>query len=221
MSGSLRDDLFSWLCEWEEKADFCLVVGTSLAGMNADRIAVQTAKRCSSHLPNQYGIAIINLQRTPYDSSSSLRIYAKIDDVMELLLKELDVAMPSGEDHKIYQLPELKPEEMIEEDVYVLKYYDEEGNKLEHPAQEGKRMILDLREDAKVKLTRGMYGGHKGEATNRHREGHYRVRIFHPLKGTFMAPKIHTLGVWWIEAAIKGEVPYVPVVNCDETLRYV
>lgn len=36
-----------------------------------------------------------------------------------------------------------------------------------------------------------------------------------------MAPKIHTLGVWWIEAAIKGEVDYVPLVNCDESLRYV
>lgn len=46
MEGSLREDLFQWLQEWAGKADFCLVLGTSLVGMNADQIAVQTAKRC-------------------------------------------------------------------------------------------------------------------------------------------------------------------------------
>lgn len=194
-----------------------------MAGMNADRLAVKTARRCANRTAkDQLGIAIINLQRTPYDAESSLRIYGKIDDVMELLLKELGITPPTEDDKKIYSLPELSKEVSPEADVYILKHYDANGDKLTDPegAEEGKRMVLDLREDAKVVLTRGMYKTHKGEATNRHREGHYRVRIFHPLKGTFMAPKIHTLGVWWIEAAIKGEVDYVPVVNCDESLRY-
>jgi len=82
-------------------------------------------------------------------------------------------------------------------------------------------MILDLREDACVKITRGLYEGHKGEVTGRHREGHYRVRILHPLKGTFMAPKEHTLGLWWIDAAVNGKTAYIPLVNVDVSLKFV
>ncbi len=38
MSGNLRDDLIERLMEWEAKADLVLVLGTSLSGMNADRM---------------------------------------------------------------------------------------------------------------------------------------------------------------------------------------
>ncbi len=37
-SGQLRDDLFAWLQEWEDRTDLVLVLGTSLSGMNADRM---------------------------------------------------------------------------------------------------------------------------------------------------------------------------------------
>lgn len=40
MSGNLRGDLFEWLREWEERADLVLVLGTSLSGMNADRMVL-------------------------------------------------------------------------------------------------------------------------------------------------------------------------------------
>lgn len=161
MTGNLRDDLYSWLLEWEEKADFCLVVGTSMAGMNADRVAVSTARRCARIMKktDQLGIAIINLQRTPYDARSTVRIFAKIDDVMEMLLKELSIPVPQESERVIYALPELSPEVQLEEDVYVFRHYDSDGNKLASEAEEGKRMVLDLREDAKVVLTRGMYKG--------------------------------------------------------------
>merc|ERR1712093_534596 len=39
-SGQLREDLFSDLLKWEQETDLCLCVGTSLSGMNADRMAV-------------------------------------------------------------------------------------------------------------------------------------------------------------------------------------
>ena len=39
MSGELRDDLFKKLVYWEKKADLCLALGTSLSGMNSDRVA--------------------------------------------------------------------------------------------------------------------------------------------------------------------------------------
>ena len=80
--------------------------------------------------------------------------------------------------------------------------------------------ILDLREDEEVKIAHGMYAGHAGEMMSHNKEGHYNVRIFHPLKGTFKAPKVHTMGLWWIEEAAKGLLPTIPLVNVGTSLRY-
>lgn len=43
--GSLRSDLFQWMLDIEDKIDMCLCLGTSLSGMNADRVANTPAKR--------------------------------------------------------------------------------------------------------------------------------------------------------------------------------
>ena len=45
MSGQLRSDLFADLLAWEDRADLCLAVGTSLSGMNADRLVERTGTR--------------------------------------------------------------------------------------------------------------------------------------------------------------------------------
>jgi len=42
----------------------------------------------------------------------------------------------------------------------------------------------------------------------------------HPLNN-FMAPKEHTLGIWWVECALSGSTTDIPVVNCDESLKYI
>jgi hypothetical protein len=51
--------------------------------------------------------------------------------------------------------------------VFVLTHYDSEGNKTE----ECKKMIWDLREDAKVQITGGQYKGLKGEIVGKRKEG--------------------------------------------------
>ena len=43
MAGQLREDLFADLLDWEAKADVCLALGTSMAGMNADRLCTFTS----------------------------------------------------------------------------------------------------------------------------------------------------------------------------------
>ncbi len=47
MDGQLRTDYFQWLCEWEERSDLCLVLGTSLSGMNADRMVHRAYSRAA------------------------------------------------------------------------------------------------------------------------------------------------------------------------------
>ncbi len=58
MKGNLRDDLFRQLLQWEKEADLCLTLGTSLAGMNADRVAVSCGERAQQG--QGLGTVIIN-----------------------------------------------------------------------------------------------------------------------------------------------------------------
>lgn len=68
MSGSLREDLFSDFLSWCEKADLCLALGTSLSGMNCDRIVEESAKSLAEAnwdvCSGLFGAVIIGLQST-------------------------------------------------------------------------------------------------------------------------------------------------------------
>lgn len=88
MSGQLRADLYQDLEEWVTKADLCLALGTSLAGMNADRLAIGTAESYARRGLGQ-GLVIIGVQQTQGDKHAALRIFSKLDHVFDLLAKEL------------------------------------------------------------------------------------------------------------------------------------
>jgi len=87
MNGSLKGDLFEWLLEWEEKADLVIVLGTSLSGMNSDRIVKTVSKKSDKN--NSLGSVIVSLQKTPLDAMSNIRIFNTLDETMQLLASEL------------------------------------------------------------------------------------------------------------------------------------
>lgn len=93
MSGELRADLLTDLLACEADADLCLAVGTSLAGMNADRVVHSVAQRASERESNgsraALGAVIVGLQRTKADAHATLRIYAPCDAVFAALANEL------------------------------------------------------------------------------------------------------------------------------------
>ena len=60
--------------------------------MNADRCVETVAKRYIHGRGN--GAIIVGLQQTVYDESCSLRIYAKIDEIMALVAHELELTIP-------------------------------------------------------------------------------------------------------------------------------
>jgi len=219
MSGNLRDDYFEWLLEWEKKTDLCLAIGTSLAGMNADRVASSAAKRAKRRVPGALGTVIISLQCTKSDSNASLRLFCKIDHAMELLAKELGVTVPEQSLFSIH-LPD--PGMQLEEDVFLVPHYGSDGRKLGESVsiKKDSMMILDLREDAQVTVSVGPFAGLEGHVFGKQREGHYRIRLMHPLKGSFLAPKVHILGLWWVQAALDGTVPLLPLVNCGASLKF-
>merc|ERR1711988_1703419 len=85
MDGSLRADLIERMLDWESQVDLCLSLGTSMVGMNSDRMAVAPAERMRKGVKGALGTVIVTLQQTQYDSLASIRIFAPIDCVMELL----------------------------------------------------------------------------------------------------------------------------------------
>merc|ERR1712039_462649 len=95
MDDTLRPDLLDWMAQWCESADVCVAMGTSLCGMNADQVAEACADRFLGGVAGQQGLVIMNLQRTAMDTSSALRIWGVLDDVMKLLAKELGLVAPS------------------------------------------------------------------------------------------------------------------------------
>jgi transcription initiation factor IIF auxiliary subunit/NAD-dependent SIR2 family protein deacetylase len=116
MTGSLRDDLCSSLYKHEQKTDLCIAIGTSLCGMNADRMVTTPAqkfieqrgrlKSLRMHMGRTapcLGAVIIGLQQTQHDSISSLRIFSKIDEVMALLAWEMKLLVLS--ETEVYSAP--------------------------------------------------------------------------------------------------------------------
>lgn len=103
MDGTLRKDLVESMYKWADETDLVLAIGTSLCGMHADRASELVAAR---HLQSNagLGLAIINLQRTPYDDKAALRIFAKSDTVMELVQKKMKLKIDK-ETYSAYPLP--------------------------------------------------------------------------------------------------------------------
>ncbi|KAK7941300.1 uncharacterized protein PG986_013687 [Apiospora aurea] len=70
------------------KADLCIALGSSLAIPPLARSPETVGKRKASKL------VICNLQGTPLDKSSSLRIFGKTDDLMERVMEKLSLPIP-------------------------------------------------------------------------------------------------------------------------------
>lgn len=200
MSGTLRGDLMSWLLEWETKCDLCLALGTSMVGMNSDRMAISAAQRAKAG--KALGTVIVALQQTQYDTASSLRIFAPIDAVMQLLSVELqlgpEMEMPRPQ---VTELPH----------VYGNLPYDKNGQRSDRS-----RITLDLREGARLRLVNQQgwdqeRWGNEGVVLSPQEslkdEGHYAIAVG--------GGPVRVLGLWWLEAAQRGAVQALPVVNCD------
>lgn len=207
MSGELRGDYFQDLLDWEEKADLVLALGTSMCGMNADRVVTTCAKKSAVHA--SLGSVIINLQRTQYDALATLRIYAKLDNVMLLLANEL------GIEDKVAQVksmtPYTLPKQYISDGLQFQLPYDSYGRR----TSTEEATILDLRPGKTVMITAGNYRGDLGEVTGRSKAGDFLIRFKHNLgrhtkKKCFVERR---LGSWWIEEAMKGRVKTIPIVN--------
>lgn len=208
-SGSLRGDLYRDMQNWAKTADLVLVLGTSLSGLNADQCVTKTAGRS---LPNRSGEAtslgsvIISPQRTPEDGKVSLRLFATADEVMEALAKELNLQVRSDPRYRMAS---------FSSELRVKVPYDKNGKRSSEV-----QTWWDLSPGSKLTVSKhnNIEGAQQpsylhitptvvGEALRLNDRTRY-ISIRFGDGSTTMQ-----LGVWWIDAALRGGVDYLPVVN--------
>lgn len=222
MSGELRQDLFADLLECERTCDLALAVGTSLCGMNADRVVRTPAAKAAQG--QALGAVVIGLQRTVMDGAATLRIFGSLDDVLGRLAHDLGLEVepprPEGSYFRPPVLCRALPAGSAEDERYDLKglEYDAAGARVEPLAKrldQWESGRLDLRDGARLIIPRGMHAGATGEVDGYDREGNPRCRFQVRLKrsGTFKASHPMLLGTWWLQAAVDAAVPLLPVVN--------
>lgn len=203
-SGTLRGDLFEDLERQANTADLCLVMGTSLTGLNADQVAEMPARRSAAG--KALGTVIVSPQRTALDGKASLRIYAKADDVMRALAAELGLGSVASIVKGLGAL--------IPKDSRVIVPYDQQGFR-----SDTVRTYWDLRSGQKVRLgennncagarqpsSEKLTSRDVGEVTGRE-AARACITI------CFSGGASMRLGLWWLEAAQRGGVAQLPVVN--------
>lgn len=228
-SGTLHSRSFPWMEHDAETADLVLVLGTSLGGLNADQVATNAAERSlnsASSPTGSLGTVCINLQQTAEDGKMSLRLFGKSDDVLPILLEELGFEpLRPGLAHWPRESRALVP-------------YDRDGRRVRKGAPQ---MWLDLSDGARVRITPGhnIQGAgqpqfmHIGAKKLTEHEESTRTKLGKTMKpgpglgcvkmrdeevkafildieGAQMR-----LGLWWLDAAVRGAVEVLPVVNVD------
>ena len=230
-SGTLHELAYPWMEQDAETADLVLVLGTSLGGLNADQVPVNTAERSllgPSHARASLGAVCINLQQTPQDGKMTLRLFGKSDNLLKMLLAELGMSLPHGAVLRGVAWPKADR---------ACVPYDAEGKLLE-PGSGRPMMLLDLSPGARVRIT----PGHNIQGARQPMYMHTGAKKPHKHKGVLRQPARGNgvvsercdasssylldiegvrmrLGIWWLVAARTGAVPRLPVVNQTPTFQ--
>jgi len=213
MKGQLRNDLFKDLMHCERCADLVLVLGSSLCGMNSDRLVSTCAHRAQKSHPGHeaLGSVIVSLQRTPHDANSSLRIFAKIDDVMSLLMTQLALEIDQTES-LIPVVPTAHLPFGVDTDVFSVPY-DGQGCLVVGGDEPAPRSLLDLRAGAELLIAVGANKGAKAVVLGKNDDGHYRIGVKLDDDSTGDWSEVRFLGSWWPATAVAGQVDTLPIIN--------
>eukprot|EP00729_Bicosta_minor_P010260 gene10260-8901_t len=193
-TGSLKDNEHDWMYSESRNADLVIVIGTSLGGLYADEVAELTASRARQG--RSLGTVCINLQQTPMDGKMAIRMFGKSDDVLSNLLKKLGDATP---------LP-TAPVTWLHVPDCVLVPYDANGNLLSS-AEQPNTIHIGAKPGQKYrgkKMLRAPAAGTGVVEERSERTGQIKMRV----SGANL-----NLGIWWLDAARRGALPTLPIIN--------
>merc|ERR1711915_521180 len=184
--GNLKQEHFQKMKDAADEADLVLVLGTSLSGLNSDRVAKDPAQR--SLTGKSLGTVIVNLQQTKQDGISSLRIFSQTDAVFSSLLDKLSLSLPSTPKYN-------------EENRAVVPNNNGQGSRQGAFVHIGATQAINYR--GKVRKPGQGIGKVLGYSEQ---ECGWKLEV----EGVHML-----LGGWWLQAAQKGQLQFIPVINTD------
>ena len=79
----MRPDIWQKCLGLLDRADLCVVIGTSLSGLDTDLIAETASRGCG------LGLVIAGLQQSRLDGEAGIRIFGEADRTMERLAQTL------------------------------------------------------------------------------------------------------------------------------------
>ncbi|CAF1014310.1 unnamed protein product [Didymodactylos carnosus] len=91
---SMPDICLDLAIKQSNMCDLSLCMGTSMRVAPACKLPTMGLKSGGT-------MVIVNLQKTPYDDHCALRIYARCDEVLAMVMKELNVEIPPYKDLKL------------------------------------------------------------------------------------------------------------------------
>lgn len=196
-SGTLRGDLFGAMLEAELLSDFCICLGTSLSGMNSDRMIKTACRKFAAKENGHNGAVIVNLQFTSLDKKGvvPIRVWAKIDDAMKVLAKHLGIKVD-------------KTQIKTEKDIIECPY-DKKG-----AFDETKKMVLDLSIGSKIKIIQpgASNKGLEGVVYKKDKFGHY---VIHFPKKKYS----RMMGKWWMTEFANGNLMQIPIINVNPKFK--
>ena len=215
-SGTLKQEEERRLIEDAATADLVIVVDSSLSGQFTDDVAIDAANR--SFAGAALGTVIINVQQTPQDGVATLRIFGSAADVLGTVAAKLGVRVNGAAGGQLP--PALVPPPQPARRVLVP--YDRNGL-----LSSTVRTWWDLRAGQEIELAPGDNCAGSGQKAWRRigtpgAPGRGRVVTGGANCATHRRPsairleiegRACMLGWWWIEAAVRGALPTLPVVN--------
>mmetsp|Transcript_22416 Transcript_22416/g.51656 ORF Transcript_22416/g.51656 Transcript_22416/m.51656 type:complete len:458 (+) Transcript_22416:59-1432(+) len=222
-SGSLKNHECAWMEQQCQTADLVIVLGTSLSGLTADQVAILAAER--SKKGKSLGMVIINLQQTPQDDKTTLRIFGQSDVILTRLLQKMEIPFSTPPTTTTLQLPRRRPRRR------VLVPYDRRGRRLDATDSRTPYMWWDLSVGAKVRLTQShnLHGSHQphykcissipnpGGIVTKWRDDDFSQSIAISLEDGAVSV---LLGQWWLDAAVRGGPSQLPLVNVTPKFQY-
>ena len=200
--GRLRADLHQGLTAAAETADLCLALGTSLRGSQADSVARLPAER--SLVGRALGTVIVSLQQTPEDGVATLRIFCSLERFLSLLLAALDLQLAAPTSDRQLSLAVRHCSRVP---------YDERGWR-----SSSATTSLDLTPGERVRLHEEHNwrecGQDRGGQVGAGAEGRV-VRYCSTQRAWQLEVEgvAMLLGHWWVEAAVRGSLAFLPIVS--------